>query len=152
MMRGFFIIAVCLLIGAATDRSFGKDRAEVIWSALILATNEPQPKPAPPELARYKPRLEKIFGYNHFELLNAQTRVMDTPDERWLIPGKDFSMRVSSKEEARKRYLLQLQLYRDKTLLVETEAKLAPESPLFIRGPLYGRGQLIIVILVQAPK
>jgi hypothetical protein len=33
--------------------------------------------------------------------------------------------------------------------VVDTEVKLAPGSPLFIRGPLYGKGQIIIALRVQ---
>jgi len=33
--------------------------------------------------------------------------------------------------------------------LADFEASLGPESPLFIRGPLCARGQLIIVMMVK---
>ncbi len=56
---------------------------------------------------------------------------------------------VADLKEARGGYLLNLELFHDKQQLVETEAKIAPESPLFIRGPLHARGQILFVVLVK---
>jgi hypothetical protein len=57
--------------------------------------------------------------------------------------------RRATSKEARGGYLLNLQLYRDEKPLVDTEARLAPGSPMFIRGPQYGNGQIILVLQIQ---
>ena len=46
-------------------------------------------------------------------------------------------------------YLLDLQLYQEKKLLLETETKLSKRSPLVIRGPQIGDGQLLLLLVVQ---
>ena len=46
-------------------------------------------------------------------------------------------------------YLLDLQLFQEKKLLLETEAKLSKRSPLVIRGPQVGDGQLLLLLVVQ---
>ena len=147
-----------------------------VWSALVLATNEDQPKSPPHELAHFVPKLEKIFGYNQFELIGQHTEKMDDPNECWLIPSKDFFLRVDTKtiagkdaekigekekektekadkadkgKEKEKTYVLKLALFQDTKQLLEFETKLASQSPLFIRGPMYAGGQLIIVLLVK---
>ena len=46
-------------------------------------------------------------------------------------------------------YLLNLKLFQEKSLLLETEAKLSKASPLVIKGPQVGDGQLLLVLVVQ---
>lgn len=127
--------------------------ADKIWSAVVLATNSPSPKEAPAELREFAPRLKKVFGYSQFELIGAAAEKIEEQNESWLVPSQSFWLSVKARramaKEARGGYLLNLQLFHDKRPLLETEAKLAPGSPLFIRGPLYGNGQLIIVLQVQ---
>ena len=132
-----------------------KDAAAVdkIWSAVVLATNPPAPKDPPPELREFAARLKRVFGYSQFELIGAAAEKIDEQNESWLVPSQSFWLSVKARramaKEARGGYLLNLQLFHDKRPLLETEAKLAPGSPLFIRGPEYGHGQLIIVLQVQ---
>ena len=124
-----------------------------IWSAVVLATTPPAPKDAPPELREFAARLKRVFGYSQFELIGAASEKIDEKSESWLVPSQSFWLSVKARravsKEARGGYLLNLQLFHDKRPLLETEAKLAPHSPLFIRGPEYGKGQLIIVLQVQ---
>lgn len=124
-----------------------------IWSAVVLATNPSSPKDPPPELREFAPRLKRVFGYSQFQLIGAASEKIDEKHESWLVPSQSFWLSAKARravsKEARGGYLLNLQLFQDKRPLLETEAKLAPGSPLFIRGPQYGQGQLIIVLQVQ---
>ena len=124
-----------------------------IWSGLVYATNANDPKDPPAELREFAGRLKRVFGYNQFQLAGSATNIIDEDVENWLVPSKNFSLSVRARpatsKEARGGYLLNLQLFHDQRPLVDTEAKLAPGSPLFIRGPEYGHGQLIIVLQVQ---
>ena len=124
-----------------------------IWSALVVATNAAAPKDPPAELREFAPQLKRVFGYNQFELIGNATEIIDDKVESWLVPSQNFWLGVKARrcisKEARGGYLLNLQLFHDKRPLVDTEAKLAPGSPLFIRGPQYGKGQVIIVLQVQ---
>jgi hypothetical protein len=124
-----------------------------IWSAVLLASNTAQPAETPPELRGSAERLGRIFGYNQWVVLGSSTETIDDQVERWLIPTKHFSLNVkarrASSKEARGGYLLNLKLFQDKRQIVDTYAKLAPESPLFIRGPMHARGQLVIALKVR---
>jgi hypothetical protein len=124
-----------------------------IWSGVILATNPEAPKEPPGELREFAPKLRRVFGYTQFELVGSATEAIDELTENWLVPSPVFSMKVTARrttsKEARGGYLLNLQLFQEKRPLVDSEVKLAPGSPLFIRGPQYGKGQVIIVLQVQ---
>jgi hypothetical protein len=124
-----------------------------VWSGLVYATNASAPKDPPAELRDFAARLKRIFGYNQFQLAGSAANVIDSDGESWLVPSKAFSLAVRARratsKEARGGYLINLQLYQGSRPLVDTEAKLAPGSPLFIRGPACGTGHLIIVLQVQ---
>lgn len=124
-----------------------------IWSGLVYATNAGTPKEPPAELRDFAARLRRVFGYNQFQLAGSAVNAIDDDGESWLVPSKTFSLNVRARpapsKEARGGYLINLQLFQGTRQLVDTEAKLAPGSPLFIRGPACGSGHLIIVLQVQ---
>jgi len=124
-----------------------------IWTAVLVANNVAQPKLVPAELKPVAARLQRVFGYNQFEIIGTASSELEDGAERALTPTKNFWLnlraRHASIKEARGGYLLNLQLYQDKRALVDTVALIAPESPLFFRGPLHARGQVLIVLQVQ---
>ena len=124
-----------------------------IWSAVILATNPDVPKEPPVELREFAPRLKRMFGYTQFELAGSATEEIDELTENWLLPSPIFPLSVTARratsKEARGGYLLNLKIFQQNRQVCTSEVKLAPNSPLFIRGPLYGKGQIIIVLQVQ---
>ena len=148
-MRGRTVLFLALMVAAG----IGSARAEeAIWSALVYATNEKNPAPVPEKLVPYARQLETVFGYNQLRLLNEHRVVVKDGVERWLIPGKPFCLRVENKAGkplVAGDYRLALQLYQDKRLLVQTEAQLGHKCPLFVRGPLYKKGQLVILLVVE---
>jgi len=127
-------------------------KRDKIWSGVIVATEVASPKPPPAELREFAKRLNRIFGYNQFALVGSATEEIDELDENWLVPNTLFSLNVKARravsKEARGGYLLNLEIYQEKHQLLDIEAKLAPGSPLFIRGPQYGKGQVILVLQV----
>jgi hypothetical protein len=124
-----------------------------IWSGVILATNPVVPKPIPKELREYEASLKRVFGYDQFVIVGTATEAIDEENEHWLLPVHSFSLefnaRRSGSKEARGGYLLNVQIFQDRRPLVAAVAKLAPSSPLFIRGPGCGRGEIIIILQVQ---
>ena len=121
---------------------------DVVWSGLIYATTETAPLPAPKELVAYSQKLQHIFGYNQLQLLSQHRESMDAQSEHWLLPGNGVTLLVDTRREG-KNHLLNLHLYQEKRLVVQTTVLLARQSPIFLRGPLYGEGQLIIVLVVE---
>lgn len=122
-----------------------------VWSAVVLASNPDkglEPKQPPAELAPFAAKLTKVFGYEQFEILGTASKLMDAQNERWLVPSQNFWVGATARKEGTG-YHLNLEFFHDKRRIVETEARLGIGSPLFVRGPMHKRGQLIVVFEVR---
>jgi hypothetical protein len=140
LLAVLFFAAALLPARAAGDR---------IWSALVLATKENPPQPVPEKLTQFAPTIKKVFGYNSLYLLGEKKRDLVSGGETWLIPSQDFFVKVQCLEQRPTCYRLRVELFRDKDLLVSGDVKLARDAPLYIRGPEWGKGQLIFLLEVQ---
>jgi hypothetical protein len=124
--------------------------ADSVWSGLVMANNVAQPEPIPPEIKRIEETLKALFGYNQFKVIGQSQKTLKTGEEDWMVASsKYFSLKVDSKGATPAGYLLDLQLFQEKQMLLETEAKLSKRSPLIIRGPQVGDGQLLLLLVVQ---
>jgi len=141
----FLISFIALTMGAA-PRLQG---AETVWSGLVMAENVAQPQPIPPQLTRIEDLLKKFFGYNQFQVIGQSQKTLKTGQEDWLATSKFFGLHVDARGESEGGYVLNLKLYKEKELLLETDARLSKRSPLVIKGPQVGGGQLLLVLVVQ---
>jgi hypothetical protein len=141
-----FVIPFVSLIAVATS---GLQGAETVWSGLVIAENVAQPQPIPPELTRIEGPLKKFFGYNQFQVIGQSQKTLKTGQEDWLATSKFFGLHVDAQGESAVGYVLNLKLYKEKELLLETNAKLSKRSPLVIKGPQVGGGQLLLVLVIQ---
>jgi hypothetical protein len=141
-----FLAPVSLVIMLATPRLQG---AETVWSGLVIAENVPQPQPIPRELSRIEGSLKRFFGYNQFQVIGQSQKTLKTGQEDWLATSKFFGLHVDARGEGEVGYVLNLKLYKEKELLLETDAKLSERSPLVIKGPQIGSGQLLLVLVVE---
>ena len=141
-----FLIPLVSLIAVAAPSLQG---AETVWSGLVIAENVAQPQPIPQELTRIEGSLKKFFGYNQFQVIGQSQKTLKTGQEDWLATSKFFGLHVDSQGESAAGYVLSLKLYKEKELLLETDAKLSKRSPLVIKGPQVGSGQLLLVLVVQ---
>ena len=150
MSPASFIVLFALAAALAAPQTSAADK---IWTAVIIASNVEKPKESPVALRPVAERLKRVVGYSQLEILGSSTEEIDDCVEKWLLPTKQFSLKVkarrSNSSAARGGYLINLQLFQENRQLVETEAMLAPDSPLFIRGPLHARGQILIVLQVK---
>jgi len=136
--------ALALILSAAPIHA-----AHLVWSGLVIAQNEPQPKPVPSELASLEETLKGLFGYNQFEVIGQSRKTLTTGQEDWLATSKYFALRVDARGADEAGYDLNLQLYQEKNLLLETSTKLSQSSPLVIKGPQVGGGQLLLVLFID---
>jgi hypothetical protein len=134
---------------ALTSAATGSRAAEIVWSGLVMAENVAQPEAMPPELSRIEKPLKELFGYNQFEVIGQSRKTLKTGEEDWLASSKYFALHVDARGETGAGYLLNLKLYKEKELLLETDTKLSKRSPLVIKGPQVGDGQLLLVLVVQ---
>ena len=140
------VISVLLLTMTAAHAA---QAAETVWSGLVMAENVTEPQPVPSELTRIEGLLKKFFGYNQFKVIGQSQKTLKTGQEDWLATSKFFGLHVDARGETQGGYVLNLKLYKEKELLLETEAKLSKRSPLVIKGPQVGGGQLLLVLVVQ---
>ncbi len=147
MVRPFpFVITFIALIMSAAP---GLRAAETVWSGLVIAENVGQPESIPLELTRIERLLKELFGYNQFQVIGQSSKTLKTGQEDWLATSKFFGLHVDARGESEAGYVLNLKLYKEKELLLETDAKLSKRSPLVIKGPQVGSGQLLLVLIVQ---
>lgn len=139
-----FSVTIALSFGAAAARA-----DENVWTGIVIANNVEQPDPIPSELTQIQQTLKNLFGYNQFTLIGQSNTRVGKSYEEWTAASKYFELHVDSKGARDSGYLLDLQLYQEKKLLLETEAKLSKRSPLVIRGPQVGDGQLLLLLVVQ---
>jgi hypothetical protein len=144
-VSAYLIPVVALILGATTKVK----AAETVWSGLVIAENVTQPQPIPPELTRIEGPLKKFFGYNQFQVIGQSQKTLKTGQEDWLATSKFFGLHVDARGESEASYVLNLKLYKEKELLLETDAKLSKRSPLVIKGPQIGSGQLLLVLVVE---
>jgi hypothetical protein len=123
--------------------------AETVWSGLVIAENVEHPQPIPPELTRIEQPLKHLFGYNQFQVIGQSRKALKTGQEDWLATSKYFGLHVNARGESDAGYVLNLRLYKEKELLLETDARLSRRSPLVMKGPQVGGGQLLLVLVVQ---
>jgi hypothetical protein len=144
--RRLCFITVFALVMSAT---ISLHAAQTVWSGLVIAENVAQPTPMPSELMRIGQTLKELFGYNQFQVIGQSSKTLKTGQEDWLASSKYFGLHVDARGETNAGYVLDLKLYKEQELLLETETKLSKRSPLVIKGPLVGGGQLLLVLVVQ---
>ena len=145
--RAFFVIAwFALMMSAAAVSTKG---AEVVWSGLIIAENVEQPSPIPPELGKIEQTLKDLFGYNQFQVIGQSRNTLKSGEEDWLATSKYFALHVDAQGATDTGYAVSLKLWKEKELLLETSTKLSKQSPLVIKGPLVGNGQLLLVLIAE---
>jgi hypothetical protein len=140
------VISVLVLTMTAAPAA---QAAETVWSGLVMAENVTEPQPIPSELTRIEGLLKRFFGYNEFQVIGQSQKTLRTGQEDWLATSKFFGLHVDARGETQGGYVLNLKLYKENELLLETEAKLSKRSPLVIKGPQVGGGQLLLVLVVQ---
>jgi hypothetical protein len=140
------LFAICFALAAGTAPLHA---ANTVWSALVIAENVPQPAPIPPELTNLEQTLKELFGYNQFELIGQSSKSLKTGQEDWLANSKYFGLHVDARGENESGYALNLKLYKENDVLLETDANLSKSSPLVIKGPQVGSGQLLLVLVVK---
>ena len=147
MHRSLAVVIPVLVMTMTTAPA--SQAAETVWSGLVIAENVSQPQPAPSELTRIEGLLKRFFGYNQFQVIGQSQKTLKTGQEDWLATSKFFGLHVDARGETPVGYVLNLKLYKEKELLLETDTKLSKRSPLVIKGPQVGGGQLLLVLVVQ---
>jgi hypothetical protein len=129
---------------------------EIVWSGLVMADNSEKPQNVPSELAHLEPTLKELFGYNQFEVIGQSKKTLKSGQEDLLVSSRHFALTVDARGPSEGGYIVNLKLVQhDDTqppsdqLVLETDTKLSKRSPLVIKGPQIGKGQLLLVLVIQ---
>src|SRR5262249_30277695 len=114
--RAFLVVAIAFAMTGATS-VYG---AENVWSGLVIAEKVAKPKPISPEMKRIEGSLKKFFGYNQFQVIGHSEKTLKSGQEDWLATSKFFGLHVDARGESEAGYILNLKLYKEKELLLET--------------------------------
>ena len=144
--RALLLIAIFAI---ALSSSVATRGDQTVWSGIVIASNSGPPEPTPAELTPLETTLRQLFGYTRLHLIGEARKTLKSGQEDWLATTKYFALRVDSRGQKDGAYVLNLKLLQEDKVLLETDAQLSKASPLVIRGPQIGDGQLVIVLMVQ---
>lgn len=140
------LFAICFALATSSAQLYA---AHTVWSGLVIAENVQQPAPIPAELTKFEQTLKNLFGYNQFEVIGQSDKMLKTGQEDWLANSKYFRLQADARGENDAGYKLNLKLYKENDVLLETDADLSRSSPLVIKGPQVGSGQLLLILVVK---
>jgi hypothetical protein len=125
--------------------------AENFWGCLIYASDAAQCNNLPERLGGYEARMRTAFGYARFCLIAQREMTFQTQRETGLAFSGDLKIVLTSLTGASDgEYLVRLLFLESEEPVLETQARVSRNSPLFIRGPNWRDGQIIIVVMVAA--
>ena len=120
---------------------------EKVRAGLYLAANEPPPPGVQMASPKLHYQLEQVFGFQHYRLLKQQDFLLRNEWEQWFMPRRDFFVRIEPlHREPGEPRMLAYEIYKDGFIVVKGTYELHEETPLFINGPDFHRGRLILVL------
>lgn len=146
-MRGK-TFGLLLAVAAAVFLCAGSLQAQDrIWSGILFGTNHPSPA-LPPPIEQLTPKLRGLFGFDYYQLLGQSTQIIREDKESWLVPSREFFLKVDNFKPAKKGYRMKLTLFQDNRQVMQAVVKLR-DGPLLIRGPSWGNGTVIIMLAAK---
>ena len=139
----FFFLAVVVCAPA--------QGASHAWCCLLYASNAAAPAELPERLAPYSPRLKGSFGFSNYRLMAQHEIAVGEAAKTPLLSAGDIHIFITSLLPAPDgRYVVGLLFVEGSQQIMETQARVGRGSPLFIRGPEWREGQVIIVVAIDA--
>jgi hypothetical protein len=145
--RNFYSLASVLVLCAGFSAPV---HASVhAWGCLLYASNAEKALELPASLAPYGAPLRRSLGYSNYRVVSQRQIAVESQAENLLVSAGDIQVmlrRASAAPDGR--YLVELLLVEGTKQVMEIQAKVGQGSPLFIRGPDWRDGQIIIVVMV----
>ncbi len=93
---------------------------------------------------------EKQTRFKHYRLLGTDTKELFRSYENWAEPVKpsdEIMVRFEAQSDpGPKKALLDLELWLGRKKIVKTDVQLTEDTPLWVRGPMWRQGHLIIAV------
>ncbi len=101
------------------------------------------------DLLDFRPKLHKLFGYDHYRQLGHRSEQLSDGARRLLNLGEGFTIFVTPKAAGDKTHTVELEWYSGKVSLIKSTIKLNEKSPVFIKGPEVGKDWIILALTIQ---
>ena len=126
---------------------------ESVWGCLLYASNDraadKAPAKIPAQLRDYDERLEKLLGYANIQTLGQGETIVEPNRPSSIVFHGDIRVELTGlTRQPGEHFLVVLRLFQKDRQLIETQANVTRGSPLFIRGPLWRSGQLVVAVMV----
>jgi hypothetical protein len=141
---GKIIALMLLFLAVSTGAGIAGDK---IRAGLYLAENEPPPPGAALARPQLNYQLQQVFGFVHYRQLKEQYFSLHNEWAQWFIPRRDFFVRIEPlHHEPGQPRMIDYEIYKDGFIVVKGTYEVHEETPLFINGPDFRSGRLILVI------
>jgi hypothetical protein len=153
--RTFLLGAGLLFVMAGLTQAGEAPVVESVWGCLLYASNDRaaekvQTQPQTPTRIRdYDERLEKLLGYASIQTLGQGETVVEPNRPSSIVFHGNIRVELTGlTRQPGEHFLVVLRLFQKDHQLIETQANVTRGSPLFIRGPLWRSGQLVVAVMV----
>lgn len=166
MMRALLVLSLAALScsGAWAQADPGKQVVGSIKVEVYYATDGDPKLAGKHALIVAKPlverlQIEKQTRFKHYRLLGADTKELFRSYENWAEPVKpsdEIMVRFEAQSNpGTESALLDLELWLGRKKIVKTDIQLTANKPLWVRGPTWRKGHLIIAVSllsVESPE
>jgi hypothetical protein len=121
----------------------------LVWGALVRGSNSPIEGEAPPLPPGLTEKLQAAFGFGHHQLMGEHTQPVLAEFASYVVPSEELYMKIDCEGPVEDGLGLQLQLWREESVIVKTDVILRDHSPVLIAGPKWGEDQLFFVVELQ---
>jgi hypothetical protein len=144
--RFYLLAAFFILLGPFATPVIA---TEQVWGCLLYASNSTKAFDLPSRLSGYDARLRNGLGFSTYRVIaQRETAVEDRP-KNLLVSAGDIQVRLTSLSRTSDgKYLVGILFLEGANQVMETQARVGEGSPLFIRGPDWREGQIIIVVMI----
>ena len=147
-------LLAAFLMGTSLVKAADTPEQGELWGAVIVgALENDDSRETNPELQEFQEQLHKIFGYDRFRIAGEIKEPLTNND--FEVKTKHFSMALNyirSKEPKKgepRVHEFFLTLYQKDQLIVKAEVEATTGTPFYVRGPVWGSKEIILMILVK---
>ncbi len=144
--RLYLLAAFLPLLGAFAMPAYA---TENVWGCLLYASNSAKAFHLPSRLSGYDLRLRNGLGFSNYRVIAERETAVEDRQKSLLVSAGDIQVLLTSLSRGSDgKYLVGITFVEGINQVMETQARVGEGSPLFIRGPDWRDGQIIIVVMV----
>jgi hypothetical protein len=143
--RFYLLVVFVFLYGAFAALAHAEVHA---WGCLLYASNDGKTRELPSRLAGYEPRLRRSLGYSSYRIVAQREITVENRPDLLVSAGDIHVLLTGLSPGSDGKYTVGLLFVEGSKPEMETQARVSRGSPLFIRGPEWRDGQIIIVVEV----